>query len=87
MISIAVGFGFLALVTLYWTAVYGTVTQLPWGMQEPFQTFMDNVNILRNMMPWMDELWKFIVYILIFEVAFFVYTKVWSIVKLIRGGG
>jgi len=85
MINFVSGFAFLAVITLFWTATYGTVTELPWGMEEPFQIFMQQINILRNMMPWLDELWKFIVYVLVFEIAYFVYLKTWDIIKLIRG--
>jgi len=85
MINFVIGISFVSLLTIFWTGLFGTVTQLPWGMQEPFQTFMNNINIIRNAMPWMDELWKFIVYVLLFEIAFFIFNKTWDVVKLLRG--
>lgn len=86
MINLGVGLAFIVFITVFWTAIYGTVDSLPWGMQEPFEQFMLNINILRNLMPWMDELWKFIVYILLFEVLFFTFNSTWTIIKFVRGG-
>jgi len=87
MINFIVGLGFIGVLTVFWTAIYGTVTSLPFGMQEPMEFFMGIINTIRNLMPWMDTIWTIFVYALIFETSLFFLKGLFTVIKLVRGGG
>jgi len=85
MINFAIGFGFVALITAFWTGIYGQVTSLPWGLQEPMVFFMEHINTIRNIMPWMDTIWTVFTIALIVKVSLFTLDKIMWVISLIRG--
>jgi len=85
MINFAMGFLFVGLVTAFWTAYYGIVTRLPWGLQEPMEFFMATINTIRNVMPWFDTIWTVFCIALIVKVALFTFYRVIWTIDIIRG--
>jgi len=88
MINFFIGFLFVGILSAFWTAFFGVVTVLPFGLEEPINFFMGIVNNLRNLMPWLNTLWTIFIYGLLFvKIPLWVLGRVVWIIGIIRGGG
>lgn len=62
-----------------------SVTELPFGLQEPMETFISGISSITYYMPWMQVIWEVFVLALTVKVAMFIYKQVLFFIQLARG--
>lgn len=87
MINITIGFLFYIAVVAFWTAFFGTVDSLPWGLDPILHAFVSQINIIISVLPPFATIWN--VFVIGMIVAFALQIAEYTILalKLIRGGG
>lgn len=63
------------------------VTELPFGLDPYLTTFTNQVDLLISSAPWLATVWNVVLIGLTIKFTLFGVSKMWNIIRLIRGGG
>lgn len=85
MINLLIGIGFLATITVFWTAFFGSVTVLPWGLDEVLQIFMTQINLVIHILPPFETIWNVFIIAMGVKFSLLIMEYVIVIIRLIRG--
>jgi len=85
MISALVGLGFIISIPAIWTLIFGQVTELPFGAEEPFQMISNLLHDVFEIVPLLEA--PVDMFIAVIGIQFIIYTVtfVMWLINLIRG--
>jgi len=79
-ILLAIGFGIIL-----WAVMGDPITELPFGMQEPMQVFINNLVIAYNVFPPLETVMIVLSIALTVKVSMFVFKLVIQLLQIVRG--
>jgi len=85
MIASLIGIAIIAVITIFWTAFFGLVYELPYGLDPILVLFNNQVQLVIHILPPLATVWNVFIIGLHVKVLLFVMNRVQWIIGIIRG--